>query len=253
MDRESAKNGEWVKISMGKVHTLLDMEDNDERTSFINYLCIDLNYVEEQKNNLLLEHKDLIQELNTCKEQRLVLKQAKHDFITMQHVNTETFKEKENFSIELKGSNKVNQCISEQIPNQKEEFLGLNQITEDLFSSGETELTSIKFSSELQKADSSVPITKSSVNEYDSADECFCCTSLSSIEKLVDVEPDSGLKIIKSILKSKSTFKAEFLKGYTKNETTLTPAKVIKSVSDTKKNSALAEKHKSVKSKDDFS
>ncbi|GKE09497.1 hypothetical protein Tco_1413048 [Tanacetum coccineum] len=27
---ESARNVEWVKISMRKVHTLLDMEDNDE-------------------------------------------------------------------------------------------------------------------------------------------------------------------------------------------------------------------------------
>ncbi|GKB96958.1 hypothetical protein Tco_0983095, partial [Tanacetum coccineum] len=48
--KKSVRNGEWVKISMRKVHTLLDMEDNDERKSFIDYLCIDLNYVEEQRN-----------------------------------------------------------------------------------------------------------------------------------------------------------------------------------------------------------
>ncbi|GJT57292.1 hypothetical protein Tco_0992346 [Tanacetum coccineum] len=45
--KESARNREWVKISMRKVHTLLDMEDNDERKYFLDYLCIDLNYVEE--------------------------------------------------------------------------------------------------------------------------------------------------------------------------------------------------------------
>ncbi|GJT82899.1 hypothetical protein Tco_1057241 [Tanacetum coccineum] len=39
--KESARNGEWVKISMKKVHTLLDIEDNDERKSFLDYLCID--------------------------------------------------------------------------------------------------------------------------------------------------------------------------------------------------------------------
>ncbi|GJT90337.1 hypothetical protein Tco_1079182 [Tanacetum coccineum] len=66
--KESAKNSEWVKISMRKVHTLFEMEDNDERKTFINYLCIELNYVKEQRNNLVLKHRDLIQELKTCKE-----------------------------------------------------------------------------------------------------------------------------------------------------------------------------------------
>ncbi|GJX73755.1 hypothetical protein Tco_0312350 [Tanacetum coccineum] len=70
--KESARNGEWVKISMTKVHTLLDMEDNDERKSFLDYLCIDLNYVEDQRNNLVLKHRDLVHESNTCKEQLLV-------------------------------------------------------------------------------------------------------------------------------------------------------------------------------------
>ncbi|GKC36675.1 retrovirus-related pol polyprotein from transposon TNT 1-94 [Tanacetum coccineum] len=66
--KESASNGEWVKISIQKVHTLLEMKDNDDRKSFLDYLCIDLNYVEEQRNNLLSKHRNLVQELNTCKE-----------------------------------------------------------------------------------------------------------------------------------------------------------------------------------------
>ncbi|GJR69862.1 hypothetical protein Tco_0015927 [Tanacetum coccineum] len=63
--KESASNGEWVKISIQKVHTLLEMEDNDDRKSFLDYLCIDINYVEEQRNNLLSKHRNLVQELNT--------------------------------------------------------------------------------------------------------------------------------------------------------------------------------------------
>ncbi|GJY12755.1 hypothetical protein Tco_0382064 [Tanacetum coccineum] len=66
--KESAINGEWVNILMKKVHIVLTMEDNDDRNTFLDYLCIDLNYVEEQRNNLLSKHKDLVQELNTCKE-----------------------------------------------------------------------------------------------------------------------------------------------------------------------------------------
>ncbi|GJY95260.1 hypothetical protein Tco_0511621 [Tanacetum coccineum] len=119
--KESARNGDWIKISMKKVHTLLEMEDNDDRKSFLDYLCIDLNYIEEHINNLMSKHRNLIQELNTCKEQFSVLKQAKLDLLTMQHVNTEILKENQNLRNELKeltsiteawlnNSNKVNQC-----------------------------------------------------------------------------------------------------------------------------------------------
>ncbi|GKB73115.1 hypothetical protein Tco_0934527 [Tanacetum coccineum] len=119
ISKEGAKNGEWVKISMRKVHTLLEMEDNDDRKTYLDYLCINLNYVEEQRNNLLSKHRDLVHELNACKEQLIVLKQAKLDFLTMQHVNTKILKENKNLRIELKeltvitetwlnSSNKVN-------------------------------------------------------------------------------------------------------------------------------------------------
>nr|GEW97180.1 retrovirus-related Pol polyprotein from transposon TNT 1-94 [Tanacetum cinerariifolium] len=63
--KESARNEEWVKISMRNVHTLLDIDDNDERKYLLNYLCIDINYVEEKRNNLVLKHRNLVQELNT--------------------------------------------------------------------------------------------------------------------------------------------------------------------------------------------
>ncbi|GJZ24435.1 hypothetical protein Tco_0561894 [Tanacetum coccineum] len=83
VSKESARNSELIKISMKKVHTLLEMEDNDDRKSFLDYLYIDLNYVEEQRNNLMSKHRNLVQELNICKEQLLVLKQAKLDLLTM--------------------------------------------------------------------------------------------------------------------------------------------------------------------------
>ncbi|GJS59282.1 hypothetical protein Tco_0654066 [Tanacetum coccineum] len=66
--KESARDGEWVNISIKKVHTLLTLEDNDERKSFLAYLYIDLNFVEELRNNLMLKHRNIIIELNTCKE-----------------------------------------------------------------------------------------------------------------------------------------------------------------------------------------
>ncbi|GJV64003.1 retrovirus-related pol polyprotein from transposon TNT 1-94 [Tanacetum coccineum] len=60
ISKEGARNGEWVKISMRMVHTLLEMEDNDDRKTYLDYLCIDLNNVEEQRNNLLSKHKELV-------------------------------------------------------------------------------------------------------------------------------------------------------------------------------------------------
>ncbi|GKD40277.1 hypothetical protein Tco_1260484, partial [Tanacetum coccineum] len=49
VSKEGAINGEWVKISTRKIHTLIEMEDNYDRKNYLDYLdylCIDLNYVE---------------------------------------------------------------------------------------------------------------------------------------------------------------------------------------------------------------
>nr|GEV05751.1 hypothetical protein [Tanacetum cinerariifolium] len=69
VSKEGAKNSEWVKCSMRNVHTLLEKEDNDDRKTYLDYVCIDLNSVEEQRNNLLSKHRNLLHELNACKEQ----------------------------------------------------------------------------------------------------------------------------------------------------------------------------------------
>ncbi|GJU39952.1 hypothetical protein Tco_1192909 [Tanacetum coccineum] len=97
--KESARNGDWTKIHEKKEHLFLPKEENDDRKHFLDYLCIVLNYVEEQRNNILSKYRNLVQELNTCKEQLLVLKQAKLDLLTMQHANIEILKENQNFKI----------------------------------------------------------------------------------------------------------------------------------------------------------
>ncbi|GKA29047.1 retrovirus-related pol polyprotein from transposon TNT 1-94 [Tanacetum coccineum] len=113
----------------------------------------------EQRNNLLSKHRDLVHELNACKEQLLVLKQAKLDFLTMQHVNTKILKENKNLRTKLKeltaitetwlnSSNKVNQYISEQISSQKKRILGVDQLTEDPSSSGQKDLVFVKSSAD---------------------------------------------------------------------------------------------------------
>nr|GEV82677.1 retrovirus-related Pol polyprotein from transposon TNT 1-94 [Tanacetum cinerariifolium] len=81
--------------------------------------------------------------------------------------------------------------------------------------------------------------------------DTVCNTPLSPLKKLDSVERTSGPKTIKSILRSKSTFKAEALKGVIINEPSSTLAKGNKSSSALKVHSALACKLKSVKIKDD--
>nr|GEW82914.1 retrovirus-related Pol polyprotein from transposon TNT 1-94 [Tanacetum cinerariifolium] len=99
--------------------------------------------------------------------------------------------------------------------------------------------------------DPSVVITDSSTTDYDSPDDSLVCsTPLPPLRMLDDVEPISGPKTIKSILKSKSTFKAKDLKSVI-NEPSSAPAKGNKCFSASKVHSAPAGELKSVKIEDD--
>ncbi|GKC32761.1 hypothetical protein Tco_1040055, partial [Tanacetum coccineum] len=74
--------------------------------------------------------------------------------------------------------------------------------------------------------------------DYDSANEFLVCsTPLPLLKKLDGAEPISGPKTIKSILRSKSTFKAETLKCFIINEPSSALAKDNKSSSTLKVNS----------------
>nr|GEU87161.1 hypothetical protein [Tanacetum cinerariifolium] len=188
----------------------------------------------------------------------------------MQHVNTEILKENQNLINELKeltsitetwinSSNKINQCISEQILTQKKKILGIDQLTEDTSSSGPKDLVFVKsltynlnmsitssnkpmlseitipnhdigkvllVESQRNTTNLSVAVTDSSATNYDSTDESsVCSTPLHPLEKLAGVKPVSGPKTIKSILKSNSTFKPKALKDVTLKEPSSTPAK----------------------------
>ncbi|GKA43805.1 retrovirus-related pol polyprotein from transposon TNT 1-94 [Tanacetum coccineum] len=141
----------------------------------------------------------------------------------MQHVNTEILKENKNLRIELKelteitetwlnSSNKVNHCISEQIPIQKN-ILGVDQLIDDPSSYRQKDLVCKKSSandtkmsipgvekpllskvqgfimpnhdtgrilpaeSQRNTTDSPVTVTDSSETDYDSADESSVCST----------------------------------------------------------------------------
>ncbi|GKC18715.1 hypothetical protein Tco_1020865 [Tanacetum coccineum] len=172
----------------------------------------------------------------------------------MHYVNTKILTENQNLRKELKelttitetwlnSSNKVNQCINEQIPTQKKRILEVDQLTKDSSSSGSKDLVLVKSSADDTKV--SIPgvkrpwLSEAEASDYDSADESLVCsTTLPPLEKLAGVEPVFGTKTIKSNLKSNSTFKAEALKGVIINEPSSAPAKGNKSASASKVNSA---------------
>ncbi|GJT10266.1 hypothetical protein Tco_0857308 [Tanacetum coccineum] len=106
--------------------------------------------------------------------------------------------------------------------------------------------------SQRNTTDPLVVVTDSSSTDYDSADESsVCSTPLPPLKKLDDAEHVFGPKTIKSILRSKSTLKAETLKGVIINEPSLAPAKGNKNSSTLKVNTTPVGKLKSVKIKDD--
>ncbi|GJV47662.1 hypothetical protein Tco_1437874, partial [Tanacetum coccineum] len=164
-----------------------------------------------------------------------------------------------------------------QIPSQKKRILRVDQLTEDPSNSGQKDLVFVKSSAddtkvtipgverpwlseaegfimpnhdtcrilpvELQRntIDPSVAVTDSLMTDYDSADESsVCSTPLPPLKKLDSAEPISGPKTIKSILRSKSTFKAEALKGVIINKPSSAPAKGNKISSASKVHSAHA-------------
>ncbi|GJS48058.1 retrovirus-related pol polyprotein from transposon TNT 1-94 [Tanacetum coccineum] len=173
--KESARNGEWMKNSMRKLHTLLDMEDNDERKCFLDYLYL-----------------------------VFVKSSADDTKVSIPGVERPWLSKAEGFTL-------------------------LNHDTRRI----------LPAESQVKITDPSVAIIDSSATKYDSADKSsVCSTLLPSLEKLAGAEPISGPKTIKSILKSKLTFKPKTLKGVIINEPSSAPAKGNKNVLASKRNSA---------------
>ncbi|GJY70387.1 hypothetical protein Tco_0474090 [Tanacetum coccineum] len=89
--------------------------------------------------------------------------------------------------------------------------------------------------SQVNITDHSLVVSESLVTDYDSADESsVCSTLLPPLEKLTGAKPVSGPKTIKSILKLKSTFKAEMPSKNVKIEDDPPLAIAIKELNDLK-------------------
>nr|GEW29218.1 DNA-directed RNA polymerase subunit beta, chloroplastic [Tanacetum cinerariifolium] len=134
------------------------------------------------------------------------------------HVNTEILKENQNLRNELKELTSITEAW----------------LNKDTSSFGPKDIVFVKSSGdnpEVSNTGSNKP------KLFEAKDSTL---SNHDAHKLTGVEPLSRPKTIKSILKSKSIFKAETLKGITINEPFLAPAKGNKGSSVSKTNSAPA-------------
>nr|GEZ49008.1 retrovirus-related Pol polyprotein from transposon TNT 1-94 [Tanacetum cinerariifolium] len=124
-----------------KVNILLSMDEDLNWKNYLKYINIELKYVEEQRLNLLYKYNKIVFELNKCRDDLLSLKQEKLETVTFQNQNTKLTmlnhalqdklkKERKVNEKWLNSSNKVSQCISEQIPNQKKKIISGEQLTE---------------------------------------------------------------------------------------------------------------------------
>ncbi|GJW58124.1 retrovirus-related pol polyprotein from transposon TNT 1-94 [Tanacetum coccineum] len=63
--KADARSGQWVDITMKRVHRLLSMTNGDERKHILDYTHVDLYYVEDQRKNLINKFNLLKQEISS--------------------------------------------------------------------------------------------------------------------------------------------------------------------------------------------
>ncbi|GJZ62558.1 retrovirus-related pol polyprotein from transposon TNT 1-94, partial [Tanacetum coccineum] len=234
------------------VHTLLELEDNDDRKSFLNDLCTDLNYVEEQRNNFLSKHRDLVEILKICKEQLMALERTKLDFFTLQHANTEILKENQNLREELKELKYRVLGVEDPSSFGKKDFVLVKPLAEGFILPYHDTRRIPLAESQMNTTNPSVAVTDSSASDYDLTNGSLVCSiPLPLLEKLSGVETVSGPKTIKSTSKSNSTFKAKALKSVIINEPSPALAKVNKKALASKNISAPVDTLKNVKTNGD--
>ncbi|GKB25352.1 hypothetical protein Tco_0864753, partial [Tanacetum coccineum] len=89
----------------------------------------ELTVGKKQRLNLLSKYNKMVFELNKCRDELLILKQAK--LTKLNHALQEQLKEEKKMNEKwLTSSKMVSQCISEQIPHQKKKVLGGELFTE---------------------------------------------------------------------------------------------------------------------------
>ncbi|GJV43861.1 retrovirus-related pol polyprotein from transposon TNT 1-94 [Tanacetum coccineum] len=178
VSKEWARNGEWVKISMIKVHTLLEMEGNDDRKTYLDYLCIDLNYVEERRNNLFEQISS--QKKRILRDDQLTKDPSNSGLKDLVFVKSSV----DDTKVSILG-------VERPWLSEAEGFILPNHDTSEI----------LPAESQRNTTDPPVAVTDFLATDYDSADESLVCSTPLPLQKKLDgAELVSGPKTIKSIL-----------------------------------------------------
>ncbi|GKB40261.1 retrovirus-related pol polyprotein from transposon TNT 1-94 [Tanacetum coccineum] len=133
--KADARSGQWVDITMKKVHRLLSMTDGDERKHVLDYTHVDLHYVEDQRKNLVNKFNLLKQELSLHKSKLFNLKNNMSINYSLQNEFIRVNLENESLKDEISDLKRVikkwtcskvtlDQLLSEQIPGNIVKALG---------------------------------------------------------------------------------------------------------------------------------
>ncbi|GJV95132.1 retrovirus-related pol polyprotein from transposon TNT 1-94 [Tanacetum coccineum] len=133
--KADARSGQWVSITMKKVHRLLSMTDGDERKHVLDYTYIDLHYVEDQRKNLVNKFNLLKQQISLHKSELSKLKNTVSINCYLQNEVIRVNLENESLNDEISDLKKVikkwtcskvtlDQLISEQVPRNIVKALG---------------------------------------------------------------------------------------------------------------------------------
>ncbi|GJZ56972.1 hypothetical protein Tco_0612466, partial [Tanacetum coccineum] len=133
--KADARSGQWVDITMKKVHKLLSMTDGDERKHVLDYTHVGLHYVEDQRKNLVSKFNLLKQEMSLHKSELSNLKNTVSINYSLQNEVIRVNLENESLKDKIIDLKKViekwtcskvtlDQLLSEQVPRNIVKDLG---------------------------------------------------------------------------------------------------------------------------------
>ncbi|GJS71011.1 retrovirus-related pol polyprotein from transposon TNT 1-94 [Tanacetum coccineum] len=111
-----ARSGQWVDITMKKVHRLLSMTNSDDRKHVLDYTHVDLIYVEDQRKNMVNKYNHLKQELSLHKSELSNLKNTVSIKCSLQNEVIRVNLENESLKDEIPDLKKADVSTSEFAP-----------------------------------------------------------------------------------------------------------------------------------------
>ncbi|GKA40647.1 hypothetical protein Tco_0733240 [Tanacetum coccineum] len=107
MGKGYARSGQWVEITMKKVHKLLSMTNSDERKHVLDFTHVDLQFMEDQRRDLANKFNTLKQDLAFHKSELCNLKNTVSINCSLQNEIIRTNLENESLKEEISVLKKV--------------------------------------------------------------------------------------------------------------------------------------------------